>query len=181
MTTLDSEVSWTSGDIKVREARALDALPVLSIHRAVLDEGDYFITRADEFDTTMADKEELIVDLAAAPNAVFLIARRQRQVVGFLTIQGGRLQRMKHVGKLEVMVSPAARGAGVGKALMIACLDWAENNDMLEKVGLAVFETNSRAIALYHSFGFEEEGRRPREYRMEDGEYRDDLLMYRFV
>ena len=73
------------------------------------------------------------------------------------------------------------RGKGIGRALMTACLEWAEDNAQIAKIGLNVFTDNERAIDLYRRFGFEEEGRRLREYRMADGTWRDDLLMYRFV
>jgi RimJ/RimL family protein N-acetyltransferase len=44
-----------------------------------------------------------------------------------------------------------------------------------------VFAHNARAVALYRKFGFEEEGRRLREYRFADGSWRDDILMARPV
>ena len=87
---------------------------------------------------------------------------------------------MQHCGKLEIMVSARHRGVGIGRALMAYALDWARES-VLTKIGLTVYADNERAIALYRSLGFEEEGRRPREYRLPDGSYRDDLLLYRFV
>jgi ribosomal protein S18 acetylase RimI-like enzyme len=112
---------------------------------------------------------------------VFLVARVTGQIVGMLTVHGGALERMRHTGKLEIMVARSARRWGVGRALMSACVDWAEQSKIVLKLGLSVFTTNERAIALYREFGFVEEGRRPREYRMEDGTFREDVLMYRLI
>ena len=39
---------------------------------------------------------------------------------------------------------------------------------------------DERAIALYEALGFEHEGHRQREYRMADGSYRGDRLLYRW-
>lgn len=52
---------------------------------------------------------------------------------------------------------------------------------MLEKLCLQVFATNSRAIALYTSLGFVEEGRQVRDIKLETGDYIDVLMMGRFV
>lgn len=170
------------GEVTVVEARARDALPLLALQREVLAERDYFITLPEELGVTLEQKIEVVRELREASNAILLVARVPGvQVAGALTIVGGALSRMRHAGKLEIMVSPSHRGRGLGRALMSAGIAWAEANPVLTKVGLSVFTTNDRAIALYRSFGFEEEGRRPGEYRMEDGSLRDDLLLYRFV
>jgi ribosomal protein S18 acetylase RimI-like enzyme len=61
--------------------------------------------------------------------------------------------------------------------LMHAAVDWAVSHADVSKIGLAVFEDNTRAIAMYTSFGFVVEGRRAGEYREADGSLRSDLLM----
>lgn len=170
------------GEVSVVEARSRDALPLLALQREVLAEREYFITLPEELGITVEQKAALVRELRDTPNSVMLVARLPRApVVGSLTIIGGALTRMRHTGKLEIFVHPAHRGRGIGRALMTAGIAWAEGNPALEKLGLSVFATNERAIALYRSLGFEEEGRRPREYRMEDGSFRDDVLMYRFL
>lgn len=168
--------------VVVGQARRIDALHTLALRRQVLAEGEWFITRGDEFTGTVPDEERRVRELAECPNSVFLVARiRPFQVAGLVTIGGGNLARMRHVGKLEIMVDAAHRGQGVGRALLEAAVAWAEDNAVLEKIGLSVFATNERAIALYHSLGFVEEGRRPREYKLADGTYRSDVLLYRYV
>ena len=65
--------------------------------------------------------------------------------------------------------------------LRIIKLDWAEKNPLIEKVSLGVLSTNYRAIALYKSMGFVEEGRKIKEIKINENEYVDDILMYKFV
>ena len=170
------------GGLRVEAARMRDALPVLALHRDVLAEQDWFITLSEEFTAGLDDVGERIRRYAAAENCLFLVARLPRvQVAGFLVVHGGQLSRMRHTGKLEVMVAKGQRGRGIGRALLAACVEWAEASPVVMKLGLSVFASNARAIALYEELGFEQEGRRPREYRMADGTYRDDLLLYRFT
>jgi len=50
-----------------------------------------------------------------------------------------------------------------------------------EKVCLGVFSTNEWAVALYKKMGFIEEGRKFKEFKLDNGDYVDDILMYQFV
>ena len=153
------------------------------MHRGVLAEGRYFITRLEEFQSTgdPAHREFQILEMDQASNSLFLVARIDSVFAGFLTLRGGGLARMRHVAKLEIMVARGHRGRGVGRALMDACVDWARRNGEIRKIGLNVFDDNTRAISLYERMGFEIEGRRQREYRMADGTFRGDVLMYLWV
>ena len=45
---------------------------------------------------------------------------------------------------------------------------------------LAVFANNTRAIGLYESLGFVEEGRLRRDVQLSDGSYGDTFLMAKF-
>ncbi|WP_209371454.1 GNAT family N-acetyltransferase [Brevibacterium renqingii] len=69
-------------------------------------------------------------------------------------------------GEADVMTiatTEAARGKGIGRALLLAGLDWARERGA-EVVHLEVDERNFAALALYSSLGFEEWGRRPDYY-----------------
>lgn len=163
-------------ELRVREASARDALEVLSLRRDVLAEEAYFISRADELHTTVEQQIQHIAHLKASPSQAMFVARREG-VVGFVVLQSAPYARMRHAVKLEVLVAGSARGAGVGRALMQSAITWANENPVVEKIGLSVFADNTRALALYASLGFVEEGRRLQEYKMEDGSYRDDVLL----
>jgi RimJ/RimL family protein N-acetyltransferase len=65
--------------------------------------------------------------------------------------------------------------------LLQVLLEWAEKNPLIEKVSLGVFATNHRAISLYKKMGFIEEGRKINEFKFDDNEYVDDILMYKLV
>jgi ribosomal-protein-alanine N-acetyltransferase len=64
---------------------------------------------------------------------------------------------------MTIATTAAARGKGVGRALLQAGIDWAANRGA-EVVHLEVDERNATALAMYASFGFEEWGRRPDYY-----------------
>ncbi len=76
-------------------------------------------------------------------------------------------------------VDEAARGAGVGRALVTAALDRARAQGAL-RVTLRVLGHNAAARRLYESLGFAVEGVLPGEFLL-DGEPVDDVLMGRRV
>jgi ribosomal protein S18 acetylase RimI-like enzyme len=164
--------------VRVEPARLRDALATLALQREVLAEGRFFVTGPQELRLTIEEREREIRILGEADNSCFLVARLpDARVAGFLTVNGGGLQRTRHVGRLEVMVAAPHRRRGVGKALVSAALGWAEGNAVIRKLSLVVLADNVGAVALYRSAGFVEEGRRVGEYREPDGTLRDDVLM----
>ena len=80
-----------------------------------------------------------------------------------------------------MMIAKKNRSMGIGKVLLKELLGWAEKTPFIEKVSLGVFSTNHRAISLYKSMGFVEEGRKIKEFKLSDKEYVDDILMSKFV
>jgi RimJ/RimL family protein N-acetyltransferase len=159
----------------LRPARLEDAPALASLERAVVAEGRWFVRTPEECPAA----DELAARLRAirrSPNGLWLVAEADG-IVGQCTLEGGGLRRTRHVAALEVMVAPAARGHGLGRALVQRALDEARANPLLAKVCLAVFDDNEAALALYRRLGFTEEGRRPRHYVEPDGRLRGDVLM----
>ncbi|TNM55300.1 GNAT family N-acetyltransferase [Brevibacterium sediminis] len=64
---------------------------------------------------------------------------------------------------MTIATTEAARGTGIGRALLQAGIDWAKDRGS-EVVHLEVDERNAAALGMYASFGFEEWGRRPDYY-----------------
>jgi putative acetyltransferase len=75
-------------------------------------------------------------------------------------------------------VSDAWQGQGVGKALMQAGVDLADNWLNLTRLELEVYSDNDPAIRLYERFGFEREGIM-RQHAFRSGQYVDSLMMAR--
>jgi putative acetyltransferase len=86
--------------------------------------------------------------------------------------------RRSHVRMLGIGIAQEWQGRGVGRLLIARLLDWADNWAGVLRVELTVHADNDRAIALYRSLGFVEEGRH-RAYAMKNGRYIDALFMAR--
>ena len=86
--------------------------------------------------------------------------------------------RLKHVCSIGIGIAHAYQGRGVGRALMNACIDFAERWANYGRIELTVHADNPRAIKLYESLGFVHEARL-RDYSFREGGYVDALMMAR--
>lgn len=106
-----------------------------------------------------------------------LVAEVDGRVVGMagLHVKQGKL---RHSGVIGMMVHDQYQGRGIGRRLLVALLDLADNQLGLVRVELEVLADNQRATRLYESFGFAHEGRKRKAMRC-GGAYADVLLMAR--
>jgi len=149
----ESQSARVNPPILIANATDADAATVVAMYRRVLEEGRWFITYPDEFKGTEASQAKIIREWNQEPNSRFMVARIGTRIVGAISVTGGNKDRIKHVGMIEVFVDRNARGQGVGRALMEAAMVWADNNPILRKLSLHVFEDNLRAVALYKNLG----------------------------
>jgi L-phenylalanine/L-methionine N-acetyltransferase len=113
------------------------------------------------------------------PQACRLVAVAGEEIVGSagLHVMGASLRR-QHVRGLGLSVAAEWQGRGLGRQLLARLLDWADNWAGVLRVELNVHVDNDRAIALYRSMGFVEEGRH-KAYSLKDGRYVDSFSMAR--
>lgn len=110
---------------------------------------------------------------------VLLVALVDGDVVGGAGLHPvGASPRRRHAMALGIHVHPDWQGRGVGRGLMAALCDYADNWLGLLRLELDVYRDNLRAQALYRRFGFVDEGVR-RAYALRDGAYVDGLGMAR--
>jgi putative acetyltransferase len=115
-----------------------------------------------------------IADSVAADAAQF-VALDAGQVVGWADIFPAWAQAVAHCGTLGMGVLASHRGQGVGRRLLLACIDKARDKG-ISRVTLEARADNQRAIRLYLSVGFQHETIKRRALRFE-GEYFDAVQM----
>jgi putative acetyltransferase len=114
---------------------------------------------------------------SAGPDDHSFVAVVDGVVIGMAGLHVGT-GKLRHTGSLGMMVHDQFQGRGIGRQLLAALLDVADNYLGLTRVQLEVFADNVRAIRLYESMGFEHEGRQ-RKAVWRHGEHQDVLMMAR--
>ncbi len=87
-----------------------------------------------------------------------LVVEFNDQVIGFLSFSRSSYMRLHHAGSFGMGIKPEFGNAGIGTKLLSHFIEWAKEQEGLEKVCLDVFSNNERAINLYKRLGFREEG-----------------------
>jgi ribosomal protein S18 acetylase RimI-like enzyme len=121
--------------------------------------------------STVADR------LAARPDRCVLGALNGPDLLGVVGLRREGMRKMAHKALLWGMyVSPDARRAGIGRALVAAALDRAAAMAGVRQVYLGVNVRNVAALTLYESMGFTEFGREGG-FMLLEGELHDEIHM----
>jgi RimJ/RimL family protein N-acetyltransferase len=94
--------------------------------------------------------------------------------LGLTTLR--RIDWVNRTAMFGVWIAPEAQGRGAGKAATVQMVSAAFGRFNLRKVSLEVLASNDRAVALYKSLGFAEEGRFVDDVLV-DGECEDVIRM----
>lgn len=129
-------------------------------------------------ETAFLDK---IKALQKSDRGLYVVAEQGNEIVGHVLLDPMPLTANSHICTLTIVVYPGWQERGIGKQLLVHAIRWAQNNRHVEKIELMVRAGNERAIRLYRSLGFEEEGLIHRRVREADGVYHDDIAMALFV
>ncbi|OIQ69372.1 mycothiol acetyltransferase [mine drainage metagenome] len=110
-----------------------------------------------------------------ASNVSQFVALDGNQVIGWADISPERAEAIKHIGSLGMGIVTGYRGQGIGKRLLVACVEKAQQNG-LTRIELQVRVDNENAIELYKKVGFQTEAVLA-DYLFMDGNYYDALQM----
>jgi RimJ/RimL family protein N-acetyltransferase len=175
----DFPLSFTLKDGRtciVRRATEDDAARFIVFMPARITESDFLNYLPGEFSFTLDEERAFLREHAAKPNAIALVAEVDGEIVATAGSEGSKFRRLAHHTECGLVVSKAFWGQGIGRKLMECLLDWARESG-LKKMVLRAFADNRKAITLYKSLGFTEEGRLRADALKADGSYRDTILL----
>jgi GNAT superfamily N-acetyltransferase len=107
-----------------------------------------------------------------------VVAVEEDTVLGSAKMGPNRPAQGAHVGTASFVVAAAARGRGIGRALGEYAVEWHRANGFAGIQFNAVVSTNTGAIRLWESLGFETIGVVPGGFRLPDSSYADLHVMW---
>lgn len=164
-------------NIHIRRATADDAPALLAHAESILAEEIYSLSVPGELMFTIAQEQEWIKSKNENPQHLLLIAEVSNQIVGVLDLSNGHRQRIAHTAEFGMSIARPFRNQGIGRRLLEEMLKWARDNPVLEKISLKVHADNDRAIHLYKSLGFIQEGYLTKELKYGPNQYVDSILL----
>lgn len=134
--------------------------------------------------TDLADTKEKFDAIWLANHFAFLVKGKRIfesqgvEVLGTYRVQPNYPGRCSHVSNGAFLVSPKARGQGVGKVLGSSYIRWAPQLGYTSSVFNLVFETNVASWRLWESLGFTRLGVIPGAAHLKGIEKPVDAIMY---
>jgi RimJ/RimL family protein N-acetyltransferase len=158
----------------VRDATSEDWPAIWAFMAPIVRAGDTFT-----YDPAMSEQEARDMWLMDRPDRTVVAVVDDQRVLGSANYHRNRPGPGAHVASANFMVDPAHWGEGAGRALCEEGLDWAKRQGYRAMQFNAVAESNTRAIALYESLGFETVGTVPEAFEHPTLGYVGLCVMYR--
>lgn len=148
-------------NLTIRPVTLADAPALLAYIQTLAAEDDIdILIEPDEVQFTVAEEEQFLANYLEADNCLYLVAERAGQIVGTLSLDGGRYRSQRHLVCLGISVAQDQRNQGVGNRLLAEATRWADASGFIRRIELIVSVRNDRAIRLYLRHGFQFEGRK---------------------
>ncbi len=158
----------------IRPAVPADAPALWAILEPVIRAGDTYA-----LDPDMGETEALAYWLG--PDRETFVAEEDGRMLGTSYLRANQAGGGRHVCNCGFMTAAVATGRGVARALCAHSLEHARARGFRAMQFNFVVSTNTRAVALWRSMGFETIGRLPGAFRHPDHGYVDALVMFREV
>ena len=137
-------------EIQIRNIEPSDNVAIASVIRNALAEFGANKPGTVFFDPTT----DHLFELFNAPGSVYYIAEKNGIILGGCGIFPTEALPEKTCELVKLYLDKAARGTGLGKALLLKAMDWAKNNGY-EQVYLESMPELSKAVSIYEKVGFE--------------------------
>ena len=174
-----AEAKKKMDELVIRKARPEEAAALAEAERVIARTPGRLASRPEELKD--ADFAQKILALSQSETGLFVVAEHRGTLVGHAILDPLKLAVTAHVVVLTIAIHEGYQGRGFGRQLMTHLVAWARANPKVDKFELQVRSSNERAIALYKSLGFVEEGRKTRRLKYGPDSYLDDLYMALWV
>ena len=158
--------------VTIRDASDADRDAVWSIFHAVIAGGDTYT-----FDPDTSREDALAYWFQRGARTY--VAESDGRVVGTYVMKPNQVGLGSHVANAGFMVSPAARGVGVGRAMGEHCLGEARRLGYRAMQFNFVVSTNQTAIRLWEQLGFRIVGTLPGVFKHRTLGFVDAFVMFR--
>lgn len=145
--------------MSIREATTDDWPAIWPFFSAIVEAGETYA-----YPPGMSPEQGRALWLEPAPGHT-VVLEEDSQLVGSAKMGPNRPGRGDHIGTASFMVAPEAQGRGVGRRLAEYVVQWHREEGFRGIQFNAVVETNSGAVALWQSLGFEIVGTVPGAFR----------------
>ena len=140
----------TPTELLVRDAVPEDWPRIWPFLHEIVAAGETF-----SYDRDLSEAQARSIWMVGPPGRTVVAVDPDDAVLGTANMYANHGGGASHIASASFMVDPVHGGRGVGRALGEEALDWARAEGHRAMQFNAVVESNSRAVALWRSLGFE--------------------------
>lgn len=164
--------------ILLRPASVSEAQSLLDCFVLFAETSPYILSTVESArKKTLESQEKWIQTSNESPSNLLIVAEHKGQIVGITNSMAYTDFKRCHRAGLGMTVRHEYRGQGLGEALLVHLIECSRQIPELQVLELNVMSPNTAAHSLYKKIGFQECGRLEDAYRLESGEYADDIIM----
>jgi L-amino acid N-acyltransferase YncA len=134
----------------IRDADDADWAAIWPFYRAIVAAGETYA-----IDREIGEDDARRAWMIEPPGQCFVAVDSDGTILGTAIAYPVRPGRGSHVASASFMVDPGQAGRGTGRALAEHVLTWARDRGFRAMQFNAVVETNTHAVALWRSLGFD--------------------------
>lgn len=153
--------------IAIRSLSVSEAEALLVFKKRVSEETDFLLSSPEIYkNRTAAQEEAWIEKLNSNPRSFLMILDFEGTMIGMLDFHAFADRKRMHRGFLGISILKDWQGQGLGKKLMNSFFELIAKELSIEFVELSVMSTNTKALNLYQSLGFQEVSRLPEAFQV---------------
>lgn len=168
-----------SDQITIRKAFPEDAHTLAEAERVIARTPGQLASRPEELKDD--DFRSKIIALNQSDTGLYVVIECNGIPAGHALLDPLKLAVTSHVVTLTIAIHEGYQGRRLGRRLVKYHIEWSTAHPKIDKFELQVRSSNERAIQLYKSLGFIEEGRKTRRLKYGPDTYLDDLYMALWV
>ena len=161
----------------IRNCEAVDAKEVYDNFNLTHGQTEFLLSYPDENSFDVEQERQFLVKKENSANEIEICAMVDGKIVGTAGIEAvGHKDKVKHRTELGISIEKGYWGLGIGRALIVACVECAKKAGY-KQIELNVVANNISAITLYESVGFIEYGRNPKGFCSRTVGWQEVVLM----
>lgn len=163
----------------IREVEITDSEKMVKLLRCLDTETEFMLYEPNERDCNVENQKNVLKGFIESSSKTMFISENQKELSGFIVGVGGVANRTKHNLYIVIGIKQGYTGQKLGVTLFKSLEKWAIEQKF-HRLELTVMSHNERAIKLYKSLGYIEEGLKHHSIKL-GSEYIDEISMYKLI
>lgn len=170
----------TTTKLNIRTAEPKHASILKTLSKKIDGQNPFTVRTDSEEIGTLEMVAGWLLHIQDNPQQTLLLAYDDTTPVGYLIAQAPNYNRIKHTCTFMLGVLKEHHRRGIGTALLNSAEQWAKSKG-ITRLEMTVMDGHTAALKLYQKQGYHLESTKQNAFKLEDGTYKDELILVKFI